>query len=208
LRGHCQAVSTLRSSQENGAATHNLRHVENDNGGFETDAETGDETTDNDGSKRVTSARDHLDDDTDHIDEAAQNNSPFATNEVGDVAGNNSAEEGTARQDRDDERGVGFVDFLGADVLDGLDEDLGAEDTVDVAGVVAEEDTAERGEGADQVGLPGDGGLDALNILRDGQAVDVGRGRRVGFLLLRCVRHDGGGRAVVNRADSGWRAKT
>ena len=56
-----------------------------------------------------------------------------------------------------------------------------AGDTVDVSGVVAEKDTAEGGEGAEQVGLPGDGSLDHLDVLGGGHGT-VGaapqRGRR------------------------------
>ena len=39
-----------------------------------------------------------------------------------------------------------------------------AEDTVDVSRVITEEDTTERGEGADEVRLPGHGSLDAIDI--------------------------------------------
>lgn len=59
---------------------------------------------------------------------------------------------------------MGGGDGSGSGTLDLVDESLGARDTVDVSGVVAEEDTTERGKGANQVGLPGDGGLDAVDI--------------------------------------------
>ena len=79
---------------------------------------------------------------------------------------------------------------LGGDVgltLDESDEDAGAGDTVDVTGIVTEEDTTERGEGAHEVGLPGDGSLDALNIVSCGETPsgrsDLGGGDVVaGFL--------------------------
>jgi len=69
---------------------------------------------------------------------------------------------------------------------DGIDEDLGAEDTVDVTGIVTEEDTTEGGEGAEEVGLPGDGGLDVLDILR---GVEDGRGPALLGRLLKRVGH-------------------
>jgi len=74
--------------------------------------------------------------------------------------------------------------------LDEGDEDAGSSDTVDVTGVVTEEDTTERGESAHQVGLPGDGSLDALNIVGCGETPsgrnDRGRGGDVVAGLLHC----------------------
>lgn len=52
----------------------------------------------------------------------------------------------------------------GIRAVDSLVEGGGTVDTVDVARVVAEEETTDGGEGADDIGLPGDGSLDALNI--------------------------------------------
>ena len=57
-------------------------------------------------------------------------------------------EEGAGRKNRDDERRVGRRDLVGVGALDGRDELARREDAVDVARVVAEEDAAERGEGA------------------------------------------------------------
>lgn len=195
-------VSGVKTTQDNRANTYNLRHVQNDDSGLETDTDTGNETTDNDGSKWITSTSDHLDDNTDGVDQAADDNSPLATNKVGDVAGNDSTKEGTAGQDRHDQRSVGLGDGLGAGEFDCVDEDAGTENAVDVTRVITEEDTSEGGERADQVGLPGDWGFDALDILRRGQAVDVGCRRTARLFLVCCVRHVGVCRAL-DRADSG-----
>lgn len=109
---------------------------------------------------------------------------------VGEIAGNEGTEEGSAGENRDDERGVRGRDLLGAGELDGILEDLGAQDSVDVAGVVTEEDATERGKGADHVGLPGDGGLDAVDVLRGGNAVDMVGGWGLRFLFVEGVGHD------------------
>lgn len=109
-------------------------------------------------------AGNHLDYATKSVDNTAQNDGPFSTNEVGKVTGNQGAKEGSARQDRDDQRSVGFRDSCLADTLDSLDEDLGAQDTVDVTGVITKEDTTERSESTEKIGLPGNGSLDMLNV--------------------------------------------
>lgn len=177
------------------ACTHNLRHVQNDNGGLEADTDTGNETAGDDCSEGVAGASDHLDDHTEHVDSAAIDDSPLAAEMVGEIAGNEGTEEGSAGENRDDERGVRGRDLLGAGELDGILEDLGAQDSVDVAGVVAEEDATERGKGADHVSLPGDGGLDAVDVLRGGNAVDVVDRRGLRFLVMGDVSHVGvGGR--------------
>lgn len=163
--------------------TYNLRHVQNDNGGLKTHTNTSNETTGNDGSKRRrTDTSDHLNDDTDHVDEAAKNNSPLASHPVGNVTSNESTEESTAGKDRDDEGGIRFANGGGTLALDGLDEVDGTQDTVDVTGVVSEEDTSKGGKGADQVGLPCDGGLNLVDIVGDGEALD-GLARNAGFFL-------------------------
>lgn len=111
-------------------------------------------------------AGDHLNNNTDGVDDAAHDDSPLATNPVGHVTGDESAKEGTAGQDRDDERGVGVAERLSVGTLYSLVEDGRGGDTVDVTGIVTEEDTTEGGESAEEVGLPGDGGLNGLDILR------------------------------------------
>jgi hypothetical protein len=143
----------------------NLGHVENDDSGLETDTETSNETTDNDASKRITVTSDHLDNNTNAVDSATHDDSPLATHAVGKITSDQGTEEGTARENRDDERLVALGESLGTHALDLFDEVLGAVDTVDVTGIVTEEDTSERGEGAHHVGLPGDGSLDLLDIV-------------------------------------------
>merc|ERR1719258_244585 len=98
------------------------------------------------------------------------------------------AKESTSGENRGDEgqvrTGEGVVsrgNICRARALDELDEPLRASDTVDVPGVITEEDTTEGGEGAHHVGLPGDRSLDALDIVSRAQRAD-------------CVsRHDGVG---------------
>lgn len=78
---------------------------------------------------------------------------------------------------------------------DGLDEDGGAEDAIDVTRVVAEEDAAKGGECAEQVGLPGDGRLDVLDVA--GRVEGDGAPAAIMAILDR-VRHDAaGGRRLV-----------
>ena len=173
--------------------TYNLRHVENDNGRFETDTETSNKTTSDDGTKSSVGAGDHLDYNTNHVDDSTDNDSPLAADPVGDITGNDGTEEGTARQDGGDERGVALAEGLGANALDGLDEDLGTVDTVDVTGIVAEEDTTERGKGAHEVGLPGDGSLNLLDALGslEGDGGLAGLLHHLGLLALVLLGHDG-----------------
>jgi hypothetical protein len=108
-------------------------------------------------------AGDHLDDDTDHVDDSTEDDSPLAADVVGQITGDDGAEESTSRENGGDEGLVALAQRLGTLALNGLDEDLGTVDTVDVTGVVPEEDTAERREGAHQVRLPGDGSLDLVD---------------------------------------------
>jgi len=112
---------------------------------------------------------------TDNVDGAAKNDGPLATNDVGGVTSDESTEESTSGKNRSDEGQVATPEGNSLVVcekvlnvcltLDESDEDAGTSDTVDVTGVVTEEDTTERGEGAHEVGLPGDGSLDALDIV-------------------------------------------
>jgi hypothetical protein len=60
----------------------NLRHVQNDNRGHETDADTGDETT---GDKKTKSVRSSLEDATDGIDDTSGNDSWTTTNIVSEI---------------------------------------------------------------------------------------------------------------------------
>lgn len=59
---------------------------------------------------------------------------------------------------------MGRGESVCAGTLHGGDERLDTVDTVDVPGVITEEDTTERGERAEQVGLPRHWSFDAANI--------------------------------------------
>lgn len=171
--------------------TYNLRHVQNDNSGLETDTDTGNETTNNDGNQSrsrvvgvgIVRHGDHLDDNTDSVDGTAKNNSPLATHPVGKVTSDESTEESTDGEDRDDQRLVALRELRDTGAFDGLDEDVVAIDTVDVTRVVTEEDTTERGEGAHEVSLPGNGSLDLLDRFR-GMEDDRGLADLGGLFVL------------------------
>jgi hypothetical protein len=104
---------------------------------------------------------------TDDVDHAATNDGPLATDHVRDVTSNDSTNEGTGGQDRGNQRGVAGGEGITLHEwasIDFRDEERRVEDTVDVTGVVTEEDTSERGKGAKEVGLPCDRRLDAVDI--------------------------------------------
>jgi hypothetical protein len=105
----------------------NFRHVENDDGRDETDTETGNDTTDDDGGETFSSK--HLDDDSDEVDGTTGDDGGPSSDHVGGVTGDEGTKEGTGRQDRDDERGLGSADLFGADTLDSIDEDSGRQDS-------------------------------------------------------------------------------
>lgn len=85
---------------------------------------------------------------TNHVQNAAGDDSPLAADHVGDIAGDDGTEEGTGGEDGDDERQMRAGESSCVSTLDGLVEDGIGGDTVDVTRVIAEEDTAERGKGA------------------------------------------------------------
>jgi hypothetical protein len=136
---------------------------------------------------------------TNDVDNATSDDSPLATDDIGGVTSDESTEESTSREDRSDERQVAALEggsqaggLLGEDVgltLDEGDEDAGASDTVDVTGIVTEEDTTERGECAHEVGLPGDGSLNALDIVSSGETPS---GRGGGGDVVAVLLHVGG----------------
>jgi hypothetical protein len=110
-----------------------LRHVQNDNGGLETDTETGNETTSNNQTKTVGG---DLENNTDDVDEATNDDGPATTDGVSDITGNDSTEEGTGREDRSDERVVGTGESGLTSALNELDEDGRTSNTVDITCVV------------------------------------------------------------------------
>lgn len=147
-------------------STHNFGHVQNDDGGLKTDTDTRNETTSDDGTESMFGAGDHLNNDTDHVDKAADNDSPLSADPIRDVTSSESTEEGTGRQDGGDESLVALSKLLRTDAVDGLDEDLGALDTVNVSRIITEENTTKGGKGTHHVGLPCDGSLDIFDGLR------------------------------------------
>ena len=96
--GDAELVSSNQSTSNLLRA--NFAHVQDDDGRFETNTETSNKTADDDDSQVTTSAArntsDHLDNNTDCVDEAAHDDSPFSTNDFSDVATNDSTEESTS----------------------------------------------------------------------------------------------------------------
>jgi hypothetical protein len=127
------AELVTRNESTSDLARANLGHVQNDNGRFETDTETGDETTSNDQTKTV---RGDLKNDTDNVDSATDDDSPTTTDGVGDITGDDSTEESTGRENSSDERVVGTRESIVASALDELDEDRRTGDTVDVTWIM------------------------------------------------------------------------
>ncbi len=167
-----QKELACENCRERDRRTYNLGHVEDDNGRFETDSDTSNQTTNDDCSESITSTSDHLNNDTDHVDQTSENDSPFATNAIRDITSDDSTEESTSGQDRDDEGGVGGTesdllidDLLVWAVLDVGDEERRWQDTVDVTGIITKEDTSERCKSANQVGLEGDWSLNTGNVV-------------------------------------------
>jgi hypothetical protein len=129
--GNAELVTGNESTSD--LARADLRHVENDNGRFETDTETGDETTSNNQTKTV---RGDLENDTDDVDSATNDDSPTTTDSVGNITGDDSTEEGTSRENSSDERVVRAGESIVASALDELDEDGRTGDTVDVTWIM------------------------------------------------------------------------
>lgn len=143
---------------------------------------------------------------TNDVDGTAHDNGPLAANDIGHVTSDEGTEESTSRKDRSDQRQVaasegravtsGDLSIDESVTLDESDEDSGASDTVDVTGVVTEEDTTEGGEGAHQVGLPCDGSFNALRVGGCGQANRVGPVTG-GHLVVGSLLHCCGAQAAV-----------
>ncbi len=81
-----------------------LGHVQDDDGRDETDTETSDDTADGEESNGGGS---QLESNTDGKDTAASDDGSPTSEPVGEVTGENGAEEGTGGEDGDDERVVG-----------------------------------------------------------------------------------------------------
>ena len=123
--GDAELVSRDQSSSDLSGA--DFRHVENDDGRDETDTETGDDSTNDDSGETFSS--EHLDDDSDDVDGATRDDGGPSSDRIGQVTGDESTEEGTGREDGDDERGLGSRDLLGTGTLDGVNEDSGGQDS-------------------------------------------------------------------------------
>ena len=121
-----------------------------------------------------------LEDHSDYVDDAASDNRRATTNYISTVTSNDCTEESASGQDGDDERVVSTCKQFGRGTFDDVDEDCRTSDTVDVSRVITEEDATERGEGAYQVGLPGDRRLDMVEIMGDSEGAGASRhdGRR------------------------------
>lgn len=124
-----------------------LRHVENDGGGNEADANTSDETASN---KQIDGSGSDLENDTDGEDDTAGNNGGATTNPVGEGTSKESTEEGTGGEDGGDQRLlpgvvevalVGIVGVGGARVAKLALEVVHTQHARDVSRVIAEEDT-------------------------------------------------------------------
>ncbi|KAH0445623.1 general substrate transporter, partial [Aureobasidium melanogenum] len=102
----------------------------------------------------------NLEDNTDGEDTTPDDDSGSATNPIGESTREESTEEGTGRENGNDERlsarsnavaiGTGLADASEFSKL--FLEDLSAHDTIDVTRIVTEQDTSKGGEGTHQVG--------------------------------------------------------
>jgi len=72
------------------AKTYNFGHVKNDDGGFETNTKTSNETTSN---KETETTRGNLQDDTDDVNDATNDDSITTTNHLSQVTCNESTKE-------------------------------------------------------------------------------------------------------------------
>jgi hypothetical protein len=125
--GNAELVTGNESTSD--LARADLGHVQNDNGGFETDTETSNETASNDQTKTVGG---DLENDTDDVDKTTDDDSPATTDGVGDITSDDGTEEGTGRENSSNERVVRTGERIVASALDQVDEDGGTGDTVDV----------------------------------------------------------------------------
>ena len=144
--------------------THDFTHVQNDNSRLETSTKTSNQTTSNNDTEGITaSASNQLDDNTNSINNAADDDSPLATNHIGHITSDQCTEESSSRQNRDDQRRMGCAQSI-TTRIDHIDEHLGPIDTVDVTGVISKEHTTQGGKGAKQVGLPSNWRLNGVDV--------------------------------------------
>lgn len=138
--------------------------VHGDNGGQNTDAHTGNNTT---ADKNTEVGGGHLHDDTGAEDSESDLHAPSSTENVRDRSTGKGTDESTGRENRDNERGVAGAqipawlgrakigvggDVDGVELTKGLLEVLHDQKTRDCTRVVAVEDTTESGSRSDQDG--------------------------------------------------------
>ena len=124
---------TVISSLDDGlrsSPTYNLGHIQDDNGRLESNAKTGNQTSSNEKTKAVGG---NLQNDTGHIDEAANDDGKPATDQFCAVSSDDRTEEGTRGQDRDDQRLMRARERRCRRTFDDLNEHLGAVNAIDVA---------------------------------------------------------------------------
>lgn len=144
--------------------THDFTHIQNDNSRLETRPNTSNQTTSNNDTEGITaSTSNQLDDNTNSINNAAYDDGPLATNDIGHITSDQCTEESSSRQNRDDQRRMGCGQSIHTRI-DQIDEHLGPIDTVDVTGVISKEHTTQGGKAAKQVGLPSNWRLNAVDI--------------------------------------------
>lgn len=165
-------------------------HVQNDNGRDESNTSTANDAA---SAHDTEASGSSLENTANGENAAARNDGGSASDEVGDVTGDEGAEKGTAGQNgsgqrliacwqmkRFDGSGVRGVWVRQASVL--TDEVFHGQNATHPSGVVTEEDTTKGSKGTDEVGPYGDGGLEARRVSRAGD--DNG--------CYSSSRHDGG----------------
>ena len=160
-----------------------LGHVQDDDGRDEADAEACDETARH---EEFVGGRGGLKNDTDDEDEAAHDDGGATAGEIGKIASDERAEEGSSGENGHNQgllpRGNGPEGCVGRVAVRQpgvcVDDIVHTKDTVDVARVISEENTTKGGKGAHEVGLERDRRLDAIHV--------GGRGERNST-----ARHDG-----------------
>lgn len=150
------------------------RHIQNDNGGNESNTRSADDAA---GAHDTEASGSSLENATDGEYETTRDDGSPTSNEVGEVTGDDSAEKGTAGENGG---GEGLIACWQMESLDSgsiigvrvrqasvlTDEVFHGQDTTHPASVVTEEDTTEGSEGTDEVGPHGDGGLEPRRVRR------------------------------------------
>ena len=165
-------------------------HVQNDNGRDESDTGAANDAA---SAHDTEASGSSLENATNGENATAGNDGGSASDEVGDVTGDEGAEKGTAGQNGSGQRliacgqmkgldrsGVRGVGVRQASVL--TDKVFHGQNTAHPSGVVTEKDTTKGSKGTDEVGPHGDGGLEARRVSRAGD--DNG--------CYSSSRHDGG----------------